>query len=372
MHPLAGADLGTLWTIFSRSGGVSPGRALETAGILGAAVARWPFSTAEWVALESQLPQLEEMPPPIFILGHWRSGTTHLYNIMSQDEFGFVPPVATGLPWDLMGIAKAARPLLERALPEHRYIDNIPVKPDSPQEDEIALANMTPLSFYHGIYFPKRFTEYLNEGLFFDNCTPDQIAAWRQRFEYFMRKLFLHQDRKRLLIKNPVYTARARFLHEIMPQARFIHIHRNPYEVFASMRNFYAKLLKQFALQSYDHVDIDRAILEVYTRMMRQLETDLAALPNHLYVELRYDELDTDPLGSIQKIYDALDIDGFSAIKPTFKTYLDSVKTYKKNKFSYTDEAAALVETHWGEFLTKWGYERPAPPPADPAAPAQA
>ena len=60
---------------------------------------------------------------------------------------------------------------LERALPKHRYIDAIPVTPASPQEDEIALASMTPISFYHGIYFPSKIHEHLRKGLFLEGCT---------------------------------------------------------------------------------------------------------------------------------------------------------------------------------------------------------
>ncbi len=359
MHPLSGADLATLWRVFGQSGGIPPGKWGDAMGIWLAALGRFPLTAAEYVSLSGRLPRLDDMPPPIFIIGHWRSGTTHLYNVMSRDAFGFVPPLATGLPWDLMGIARVMRPLLEKALPSHRYIDNIPVLPDSPQEDEIALANMTPLSFYHAIYFPKRFEAYLNEGLFFDHLSDAQIRAWQETFAYFMRKLYLHQDRKRLLIKNPVYTARVGMLNAMMPEARYIHILRNPYEVFISMRNFYTKLLKQFALQPYEHVDIDTAILTVYARMMRKMEEDLARLPRHLYTELRYEELDQDPLGSIGRIYEALDIPGYEAIRPVFETYLNSVKSYKKNQFAYSDEMAAMVEHHLGEFLDKWGYSRP-------------
>lgn len=119
----------------------------------------------------------------------------------------------------------------------------------------------------------------MRRGLFFDGCTPSEVARWRERFVYLMRKLTLLQDGRPLLIKNPVYTGRLAMLREIFPEAKFIHIHRNPYDVFVSMRNFYQKLLKEFALQGYDHVDIDETILYVYERMMRALEKDAAVFP---------------------------------------------------------------------------------------------
>ena len=357
-HPLCGANLGTLAAVAGRSG--LPAKPVAGAGIALAALGRWPFSVGEKLVMESRLPALEEMPAPVFILGHWRSGTTHLYNIMCQSgRWGFVPPVATGLPWDLFGLAKAFAPLLERALPEHRYIDNIPVTPESPQEDEIAIANMSEASFYHAIYFPRNFAENIQRGLFFDGCSPAEIRGWRKQFSYFLRKLYLHQDKKPLLIKNPVYTSRLAMLREMFPGAKFIHIHRNPYDVFLSMRNFYQKLLKEFALQSYEHVDIDEAILTVYDRMMRRYEEDAAAVPAEQLFEIGYQELDERPMDALERIYSALALPGFDASRAAFEQYLDSVKSFQKNKFAYSDEVAAKVEGRLQHFIDKWGYRRP-------------
>lgn len=357
-HPLSGADLGTLARAVARAG--LPSDVLAGAAIAGAAVARTPFSAFEKLMIESILPRLEDMAPPVFILGHWRSGTTHLYNVMvKSDDWAFVPPVATGLPWDLFGLARVFRPILEKALPEHRYIDNIPVRPDSPQEDEIAVANMTDLSFYHGIYFPKAFDSFVARGLFFDGCTAADISRWQARFSYLLRKLSKYQDGKTLLIKNPVYTGRLAMLREMFPRAKFVHIRRNPYEVFLSMRNFYTKLLAEFALQPYDHVDIDETILGVYERMMDALERDSAGLSAPSYLDFAYEDLDRDALGAIKRVYELLELPGYETAQPKFDAYLASVKSFEKNKFAYSEEAAEKVERRLGRFLTKWGYGRP-------------
>lgn len=358
-HPLCGANPSTLAAVMQRAG--LPEKPATGAMIALAVAARWPFSTAEKILIESRLPAVSELAPPVFILGHWRSGTTHLYNIMAKSgAWGFVPPVATGLPWDLFGLARAFNPLLERALPKHRYIDAIPVTPDSPQEDEIAVANMSPLSFYHGIYFPRAFAEFLQRGLFFEGCTPAEVEAWRARFLYLMRKLSKHQGARPLLIKNPVYTGRLAMLREMFPEAKFVHIHRNPYEVFLSMRNFYRRLLEQFALQSFEHVDIDEAILSVYERMMTALERDAEAVPAGRYVELRYGDLNARPLEAVEAVYRSLSLPGFDEAKPLFDSYLASVRSFEKNNFACSDEAAARVEARLGRFLRKWAYARPA------------
>lgn len=357
-HPLSGANLGTLARVVGRAG--PPRNPLAGLAIVGAALARWPFTTLERLVMENRLPEKEDLAPPVFILGHWRSGTTHLYNIMCKSgDWAFVPPVATGLPWDLFGIARAFQPLLERALPEHRYIDNIPVTPDSPQEDEIAVANMTDLSFYHGIYFPNAFSEFLERGLFFNGCAASDIERWKRRFVYLLRKLSKLQDGKTLLIKNPVYTGRLATLRELFPDAKFVNIRRNPYEVFVSMRNFYKKLLAEFALQPYAHVDIDETILSIYERMMDALDRDSIGLAPPVYLDLAYEDLDRDAVGTVERIYQALELPGFAAARPRFEAYLASIRSFEKNKFAYSDEAALKVEGRLGRFIERWGYGRP-------------
>ena len=359
-HPLSGANLATLLSALAGGGGVAPDRLPQAAIALAACLGRLPFTTLERLYVASRLRRARPITPPIFIVGHWRSGTTHLYNLMSQAGFGFVPPLAAGLPWDLLGLARLFRPLLERALPGDRFIDNIPVTPSSPHEDEIALANMTTLSYYHGIYFPKRFAATFERSLFFDDCPPEEIAAWQQCLRLFLAKLALVQPGRRLLIKNPAYTARLAMLNQMFPEAKFIHIHRNPYEIVESMRNFYDKLLRELALQPYGHIDIDRHILVTFARMMDRLLAEAPELPEGSYVELGYDQLVAEPMASLATIYDRLGLDGLEAARPQFEAYLKSVRDYRTNRYDTSKQSAALVEAHWGRFLDHWGYARPA------------
>src|SRR5690606_19155516 len=131
------------------------------------------------------------------------------------------------------------------------------------------------LSFYHGIYFPRRFDALIDRGVFFDGCSPGQIARWEGCFTHFLGKVALAQGVRPLLVKNPVYTARVALLRRIFPQAKFVHIHRDPLDVFLSMRNFYGRLLEKLALQDLPpELDVEETILRVYDRMMDRFVTD--------------------------------------------------------------------------------------------------
>ena len=127
--------------------------------------------------------------------------------------------------------------------------------------------------------------------------------------------------------------------------------------------------MKEFALQGYAHVDIDETILTVYERMMNDYLRDAEGVPADRLVELRYDELDAEPIKSVEQVYRRLSLPGFDDARPKFERYLASVATFKKNKFDYSDEAAAKVEARLKPFLERWGYERPGRKAEDVAGP---
>jgi hypothetical protein len=297
---------------------------------------------------------------PVFIVGYWRSGTTHLHNLLSCDRnFGYISPLATGLPWDILGIVRSLEPLLEKALPHDRYVDNVAVTPDSPQEDSIPLASMGAESYYHGLYFPQHFKEHFYRGVFFDDCDAATIAQWQRCHTLLLEKVAIHQGGKPLLIKNPVYTAHLSRLRTLWPDAKFIHIYRNPYVVFPSTQHFFSRLLPELTLQTSPQLPLAEIILDSYPRMMQALQTDSAELPADRFVEIRFEALETQPLEQLEKIYQTLNLEGFDQAQPDFQAYLDSLQSYRKNQYDVAPEMVARIQTHWQPFIDQWGYSAP-------------
>jgi hypothetical protein len=361
-HPLCGSDLGTLLTLLARNGPPSTEGAAPLAIAVATALCRLPFTAAEraWVALALRrrgAAAPPAVPGPVFIVGHMRSGTTHLHNLLARSSlFATVPPVLAGMPWEALGLARLVRPLVGRYLPENRLIDGVRVEDDSPTEDEIALANMLPLSYYHAIYFPRHFERNYRAGLFID---PARIGSWLGTLRYYVRKMSMLDPDRPLLLKNPTYTAHVGLLAASWPDARFIHIYRNPYVVFESTKRALATVLRELSLQRHGHVRIDDIVLDAYPRLMDRLLRDAGRLPRDRIVHVRFEDLETEPLREIERIFAALRLGDAAAARPRIGAYLASIRHYRKTGYDFPRESTDAVARHWGEFVARFGYLPP-------------
>ncbi|MCG8441266.1 MAG: sulfotransferase, partial [Caulobacterales bacterium] len=325
-HPLMGARLSVLAPALARNGGVSPRCAPLVLAMLASAVARAPFGALDRLERARLARSAPAPEAPLFIIGHWRSGTTHLHNLLGRAPgLGHISPIASGLPDEILTLGRWLRPWLERALPEDRHVDRVAVTATSPQEDEIPLASLQRLSVFHAVYFPRRFRALFDRAVFFDGASPGEIARWRRAAMGFAEKIALEQGARRIVIKNPVYTARVELLRRMWPEARFVHVRRNPYEVFVSTRHYYRTLLPELALQDYRGVDLDRFVLETFTRLMDLYERQRRAVPEGALAEVSYERLRRAPLEVLADVHARLGLDGWAATRPRVEAYLRTI-----------------------------------------------
>jgi len=358
-HPLYGSDFKNLVQLKKKYGAAASSYRLQWYTALALAAIRSPFTVYEKFYVSRKIKNIDKIKSPVFIIGHWRTGTTHLGNILSKSpQFGYVSPLATGIPWNFLTLGRWFRPLLEKTLPSNRLIDNVAVKPDSPQEDAFGIANMQTISFAHGLYFPKAFELSFQNGVFMDRADESELHEWKKMHKYFLTKVYIDQDEKRIINRNPAYTARIPLIKEVWPEAKFIHICRDPYRVFKSMKNYFKKLFPALAMQNYEHINTERGILEVYSRMMDIYIEDSSHLQNDELVEIRFEELDEFPIEVMQTVYNRLGFDGFEKEKRYFNNYLLSLGNYRKNKYEKDDKDRQTVEKHWSKYIEYFGYAR--------------
>ena len=323
-----------------------------------ASVAGAPLALAESVAFSKTL-RNTSVQPPIFIVGHWRSGTTHLHNLLCQDPaFGYLTMYQAMAPDCSLVGGTWLRQFLSRVMPVRRPMDEMDWPLDGPQEEEIALGKVLPWSFYNQFLFPRRARELFEKYVLFRDARSEDIDEWKREYLRILKVASLHADGKRLVLKNPVNTARMRLLHEMFPSARFIHIHRDPYQVFSSTRNLHRKILAFSALQHVSDTELDDTVLHLYEVMMRRYIQETERIPRHHVIDVRYDDLVHRPLDVMEGLYASLGYEHFQQVRPGIEAYLEGLRGYQKNSFSpLTDEETARIDARWGFAFAALGYE---------------
>jgi len=318
-----------------------------------------PFRCYEKWRLNKKIKSTELSDQPIFIIGHWRSGTTHLHNLLVQDpRFGYITMLQAAFPKSFI-TSNFFRRFMDRLLPNTRPMDAMKMGIYEAQEEEMAMGNMFPYSFYNGWYFPRRMLEFYVKYVRFNQISLSLMEQWRRIYDFLLKKATFFMKGKRLILKNPVNTARIKFLLDLYPNAKFIHIYRNPYEVYASTRHFYKTTIEAFMLQRITDEEIEQNIFKIYCKMMKSYFIESKLIPQGNLVEVKFEDLEQDPIYQLQTIYEQLDLTDYQKVEPNFLKYLHSIKNYKKNKFHFSQELIDKVNDHWGFTIKKWGYQVP-------------
>ena len=299
----------------------------------------------------------QQFEPPVFIIGHWRSGTTHLHNVMSQDpQFGRVTLLQAGMPNDFLTLSGIAQRRFAHQLPEKRLMDNVLVSAEAPWEEEMALTSTGRMSFYHVSFFPRCMQRIFNEAVMFDGGDPSLQATWKHQYLGFLRKIQYAQPGMPLLLKNPANTARISLLREMFPGARFIHIHRDPYKVFVSTVHLYLKAQEAWGLHRTDRDRVVRHVLDSYPKLMHAFFAERRALGDSELVDIGFQDLEDDAMGTMATIYRQLDIPNFDAAAPRFQAYLDSQRDYRKNVLPLTPDERDEVGRRWADVFKRLNY----------------
>jgi hypothetical protein len=292
---------------------------------------------------------------PVFIIGHWRTGTTLLHEFLILDERHSYPTTYECMEPNHFLITEGLFTRWFRFLtPSHRPMDNMAAGFDRPQEDEFAVCMLGQPSPYLTIAFPNRPPQY-PEYLDLEGISPRALASWKATFLRFLRQVTF-KDPKRLVLKSPPHTCRIKVLLEMFPDARFVHIVRDPYVVFPSTVNLWKSLYRKHGLQRPTFAGLEEQVLTTFTRLYARLEEGRRLVPPGQFHELRYEDLVRDPVGQMRLLYERLGLGGFEDCRPRLERYVESIAGYETNRYELTPEQRAQVAERWDDVIRRYGY----------------
>jgi len=329
---LAGITAGAWWRLLRENRfAVSPAYWHRAAFVSALSVLNSGYAWREVRRYGAAIAATRVKQPPIFILGHWRSGTTHLHNLLAQDaQFAFPNTYQVVNPATFLTTEQVNARRFAWLVPKPRVEGKMWLCLPPPQEEGGAPAPPAP-----------------------------DRAAWKAALLHFLKKLTLLHGQSPLLLKSPSHTAKIRLLLELFPDARFVHIHRHPYEVYQSQLKFADTVLWYTYLQRPDRSQLSEEILERYRALFAAYFHDQPLIPAGHFHELSFTELESDPVGALRRTYGALGLAGFDRAQPGLERYVGTLRDYEKNRFAPLDAATrARVDAVAAPCFERWGYRR--------------
>lgn len=362
LHPLGGADVDTFLSHLRASDGpMSRKSLLQRIIAVSVLLSRIPLSGWDKVRWSETIRHTRLPEQPVFIVGHWRSGTTLLHQLISRDpQFCYVDFGQIVAPNDILGwIQHFYRYVISQVLPSDRGYDRVKLDLDAPQEEEIALAGLNPLSYYRVYYFPRHMARHFAESVLFDGVEPKELEDFGHAYLRLAKMLTLARGGRRLLFKNPSSTARVALLKQVFPGAKFIYTHRNPYEVFCSSVSRYPRLMAAFAWQDYEHIDFREMVFHKYGELLRAYLAQEKLIPGSDRAETSFEAITANPEAEVRRLYAHLRIGGVEKAVEAMRPSFENMRGYERNRHEIRRQDVERIGRDWRFSLERWPYDLP-------------
>jgi hypothetical protein len=296
--------------------------------------------------------------PPIYVLGHWRSGTTLLHNLLCTFQHAAYPTTyQTVFPNNLFFGKALIKRIMHWYLPERRLVDQAIMHVDNPQEEDFALGNEAGFSFYYWFYFPGDRDYITREYMTLPSKNEKRNQAFTQSYLRFIKRCMLNTRGDQYIAKNPPNMARIPFLINLFPESRFVYIERNPYEVLESTFRFFKGFLKTLQLQDITDEDLWDFVIRNYVYLHQKYREDKKLIPKDQLVEIKYEQLISDPGAMFRELNQGL----VPELKPDevqLKAQLDIHKDHALKEYTFNPKWINRVNSELGELIELQGYKR--------------
>jgi hypothetical protein len=301
---------------------------------------------------------------PLIILGLPRTGTTLLQNLLSLDplcnplrHWFTTSPAPSPLPDQLDSdprIGKTERNLRRfyRLAPELTSIHYSSAQ--RVEECLLLLMNSLMTDVFSMFTDFRGYEEWLAD--------QDMLPAYR----YYRQQLQILQWKlpdNHWVLKAPVHLAHLPELLTVLPGCSVVQMHRDPQATLPSIINMRIKLLALFnSIPATSLPGITRQTLASFQKIVEKGIADRQTEPAAIFLDIQYNELVQDPVGTIRKIYDYFDYPWSGLFEQRMEQWLQENPKGKHGVQEYAMEeyglSAAAIERSFGRYRDYYSIER--------------
>ena len=143
----------------------------------------------------------------------------------------------------------------------------------------------------------------------------------------------------------------------MFPKARFVHIVRHPFEVIPSTIHMWKIVLDQNVLNRKGAYPGIEEVTKGFDKILTAIKNDLGNLADENYFEMKFEDLETDPVSMVRNMYSRFHMTFDEALKTSILNYMDNLKNYRKNEFQLTIEEKELISRQLSKHMNIYNYQ---------------
>lgn len=292
---------------------------------------------------------------PVFIIGHWRTGSTLLHQYFSLDPALLTPSLfQVAEPDCFLTSYQYYKPIMKLLLRKNRPMDQVKLGMDEPQEDEYALFRLTGYSPLERLVFPNGPGYFLND---YPSFVPEgeKKTEWEKQIVFFYKKL-IYDNQRILVSKNPFHSLRIPELLHLFPDARFIHIYRHPSDVIPSTRHLWKIVQKQNSLNNLGRLPETVELVNYLDHFWSVIRKDLELVNEKNRYEMKFEALEKAPLHTLKDLYRHFNISFTSEVEEMIEKFTLETSHYRKNRYEVSKTDDDLIRSALKSHLDYFNY----------------
>ncbi|MFW2388261.1 MAG: sulfotransferase family protein [Polyangiales bacterium] len=310
----------------------------------------------------SQHPELENerIERPIFIIGLPRTGTTILFNLLSQDP-AHRPPLSWEVEWPVPPPETASYQTDPRIADAEKLFGNLDkVIPTLPAIHEFGASlpqECVPINAH----------EFLTVQFHITYHVPSYQSWFEQQNQLpsyaFHKKFLQHLQSKHMLdrwvLKSPAHLSAIDEILETYPDALIIHTHRDPANVMPSLSSLHYAL-RGMTSDGVDPIRIGRNVLDTWSlSLQRAVEARRrhADKPRQFF-DAYFDDTITDSVDQLRRAYEHFGLEFTESTRERMAAFLAANPRGSRGVHKYTREDFGLdlgeIRQRFGEYCREF------------------
>jgi hypothetical protein len=280
----------------------------------------------------------------VVILGYWRSGTTLLHELLCLDKRYTYPTTHACMNPHHFLLTEAST-LARRDHGMKRPMDEMEIRSGSPQEDEFALLSLGTRSPYEALLVPAILPEALKLADPRD-LSPQDEERWTKIFLSFLAGVSARGAGRPMILKSPTHGFRVGTLRDLLPDARFVLIVRDPWTSFESVVRMWHTMFETYAIAPLPADDeIREAVIADRKRFEAKLAATTGDLPKIRFTTITYESLIANPLAVVEQLYQRLELGDFAVVREALISEIKRRREYQAK--------ASLPSPAWRQRITQ-------------------